>query len=244
MGSRVGNRRIAPDRRDRACSPITASAGRDTTTSLGPVPRELRAPGEPRPRRLRILTKVNHASTSDRRRSPMFAADAVRDDWLVGVDCRTDHLRDVRFRHELRAGAGADGPYRSDRADPAGAECKSEQVSRRAPTVSQPRARPRSSGAGGQRARRPAAADSPRVWPGDGIPSYCAHPQRHERRYVPSTEVLLHSARAASRPAALLLLQIRPVFSVVAPCRPGASRPSMLTRLRVHGTRYPQWGRV
>ena len=60
-------------------------------------------------------------------------------------------------------------------------------------------------------------------------------PGTHASCRVP--EVLLHSARAASRPAALLLPQIRPVFSVVAPCRPGASRPSMLTRLRGRNTR-------
>src|SRR5712671_3432062 len=37
----------------------------------------------------------------------------------------------------------------------------------------------------------------------------------------------LHSAGAASRLAALLLVQILPVFSLVAPCHPGASPPSV-----------------
>ncbi|PYR25685.1 MAG: hypothetical protein DMF98_11390, partial [Acidobacteria bacterium] len=37
----------------------------------------------------------------------------------------------------------------------------------------------------------------------------------------------LHSAGAASRLAALLLVQILPVFSLVAPCQPGASPPSV-----------------
>ncbi len=41
--------------------------------------------------------------------------------------------------------------------------------------------------------------------------------------------ILLHSAGAASRMAALLRPQIRPVFSVVAPCPAGASPPSVLT---------------
>jgi CheY-like chemotaxis protein len=40
-----------------------------------------------------------------------------------------------------------------------------------------------------------------------------------------------HSAGDASRLAALLLPQILPIFSVVAPCHPGASPPSMLRRI-------------
>ncbi len=40
-------------------------------------------------------------------------------------------------------------------------------------------------------------------------------------------EVPLHSTDDASRPAALLLRQISPMFSVVAPGRPGASTVSV-----------------
>jgi len=40
-------------------------------------------------------------------------------------------------------------------------------------------------------------------------------------------KVWLHSTSDASPPAALLLLQILPVFSVVAPCRRGASLVSV-----------------
>src|SRR5438128_6365425 len=40
----------------------------------------------------------------------------------------------------------------------------------------------------------------------------------------------LHSSGAASRLAALLLPQIFPIFSVVAPCQPGASPPSVRRR--------------
>ena len=40
-----------------------------------------------------------------------------------------------------------------------------------------------------------------------------------------------HSAGDASCLAALLLPQILPVFSVVAPCQPGASPPSVLRRI-------------
>src|ERR1700688_705655 len=43
-------------------------------------------------------------------------------------------------------------------------------------------------------------------------------------------KVRLHSAGAASRLAALLLAQILPVFSLVAPCHPGASPPSVQRR--------------
>jgi hypothetical protein len=40
-----------------------------------------------------------------------------------------------------------------------------------------------------------------------------------------------HSADDASRLAALLLPRILPIFSVVAPCQPGASPPSVLRRI-------------
>src|ERR1700722_13558736 len=43
----------------------------------------------------------------------------------------------------------------------------------------------------------------------------------------PAVKVRLHSAGAASRLAALLLAQILPVFSLVTPCQPGASPPSV-----------------
>src|SRR5881628_2324390 len=43
----------------------------------------------------------------------------------------------------------------------------------------------------------------------------------------PVVKVWLHSTGEASPPAALLLLQILPVFSVVAPCRRGASPVSV-----------------
>jgi len=42
--------------------------------------------------------------------------------------------------------------------------------------------------------------------------------------------VRLHSAGAASRLAALLLPQIFPIFSVVAPCQPGAAPASVRRR--------------
>ena len=48
--------------------------------------------------------------------------------------------------------------------------------------------------------------------------------------YQPVVKVQLHSAGAASRLAALLLAQILPVFSLVAPCHPGASPPSVQRR--------------
>jgi hypothetical protein len=40
-----------------------------------------------------------------------------------------------------------------------------------------------------------------------------------------------HSADDASRLAALLLPRILPIFSVVAPCQPGASPASVLRRI-------------
>src|ERR1700688_1872779 len=43
-------------------------------------------------------------------------------------------------------------------------------------------------------------------------------------------KVRLNSTGAASRLAALLLAQILPVFSLVAPCHPGASPPSVRRR--------------
>src|SRR6266705_6680136 len=52
----------------------------------------------------------------------------------------------------------------------------------------------------------------------------------HATRFVPLQPVVkvwLHSTSDASPPAALLLLQILPVFSVVAPCRRGASLVSV-----------------
>src|ERR1700676_4958745 len=49
-------------------------------------------------------------------------------------------------------------------------------------------------------------------------------------------EIAGHSVAAASRPAALLLPQILPVFSVVAPCRPGASTASVHQLFRGHYT--------
>src|SRR5207247_2190856 len=45
--------------------------------------------------------------------------------------------------------------------------------------------------------------------------------------WQPVVKLQLHSAGAASRLAALLLVQILPVFSLVAPCHPGASPPSV-----------------
>ena len=50
------------------------------------------------------------------------------------------------------------------------------------------------------------------------------------------SEVRWHSAGDASRLAALLLPQIFPIFSVVAPCHPGASPPSVHNELRRHDT--------
>src|SRR5207249_7906088 len=47
------------------------------------------------------------------------------------------------------------------------------------------------------------------------------------RSSSPVVKLQLHSAGAASRLAALLLVQILPVFSLVAPCQPGASPPSV-----------------
>src|ERR1700688_46771 len=49
-------------------------------------------------------------------------------------------------------------------------------------------------------------------------------------RQQPVVKVRLHSAGAASRLAALLLAHILPVFSLVAPCHPGASPPSVPRR--------------
>src|SRR6266550_1847089 len=45
--------------------------------------------------------------------------------------------------------------------------------------------------------------------------------------WQPVVRLQLHSAGAASRLAALLLVQILPVFSLVAPCQRGASPPSV-----------------
>ena len=56
------------------------------------------------------------------------------------------------------------------------------------------------------------------------------------------SEILFHSAAAASRPAALRIW-IFPIFALVAPCRPGASTASVLTTLRTRDTRGPIPGR-
>src|SRR6202163_4408461 len=65
---------------------------------------------------------------------------------------------------------------------------------------------------------------------GDATPGKRAKRPRATAR-APSQQavvkVQLHSAGAASRLAALLLAQILPVFSLVAPCQPGASPPSV-----------------
>src|SRR4029079_11380439 len=57
---------------------------------------------------------------------------------------------------------------------------------------------------------------------------------------------MLHSDADASRPASLLLVQIFPIFSLVAPRRPGASAPSVLTRFRGRDTSVslPRSGRI
>ena len=52
------------------------------------------------------------------------------------------------------------------------------------------------------------------------------------------SEVRLHSAADASRPAALLVGQILPVFSLLAPCGTGASAPSV--RQRSSETRHKE----
>ena len=46
-------------------------------------------------------------------------------------------------------------------------------------------------------------------------------------RWQPVAQLPRHSTRAASRPAALRLVQIQTVFSPGAPCRPGASAFAM-----------------
>src|SRR5262245_19869972 len=48
-----------------------------------------------------------------------------------------------------------------------------------------------------------------------------------------------HSAGDASRLAALLLPPILPIFSVVAPCQPGASPPSVLRRIHEMSSPLP-----
>ncbi|MBF8301400.1 MAG: hypothetical protein HW394_1770 [Acidobacteria bacterium] len=57
-------------------------------------------------------------------------------------------------------------------------------------------------------------------------------------RDIPILEIAGHSAAAASRPAALHLPHICPIFSVVAPCRPGASTPSVHQLFPGHYTRF------
>jgi hypothetical protein len=51
--------------------------------------------------------------------------------------------------------------------------------------------------------------------------------RRSKTTWCPESEVLLQPAGAASPLTALLLAHIRPVFSVAAPCQPGASPPSV-----------------
>src|SRR5206468_5604505 len=58
-------------------------------------------------------------------------------------------------------------------------------------------------------------------------PAYQDRVHVTQTRQQPAAKVQLHSAGAASRLAALLLVQILPVFSLVAPCHPGASPPSV-----------------
>src|SRR5580698_1049726 len=54
-------------------------------------------------------------------------------------------------------------------------------------------------------------------------------------------KVRLHSAGAASRLAALRLAQILPVFSLVAPCHPGASPASVRRRTFTTGCHRRPW---
>src|SRR5688572_925673 len=56
----------------------------------------------------------------------------------------------------------------------------------------------------------------------------------------PSTLIKDHFAGGASRLAALLLPQILPVFSVVAPCQPGAALRDLVLVLRGRATRGPR----
>jgi len=51
-----------------------------------------------------------------------------------------------------------------------------------------------------------------------------------------STVIKDHLAGGASRLAALLLLQILPVFSVVAPCHPGAALRDLVLVQRIRAT--------
>ena len=57
----------------------------------------------------------------------------------------------------------------------------------------------------------------------DGLDGFVLSERRLEVPYQPVVKVRLHSNGDASRLAALLLPQIFPIFSVVAPCQPGAS---------------------
>src|SRR5687768_15144437 len=52
------------------------------------------------------------------------------------------------------------------------------------------------------------------------------------------SEAHWHSAGAASRPAALLVIPIFPKCSILAPCRPGASSPSVHNELLKRDTRF------
>src|SRR4029453_17858004 len=52
----------------------------------------------------------------------------------------------------------------------------------------------------------------------------------------PESEIRWHSVGAASRLAALLIAQIFPIFSLFAPCHPGASPPSVLNAFLTRDT--------
>src|SRR4029453_12511797 len=58
----------------------------------------------------------------------------------------------------------------------------------------------------------------------------------------PSTLIKDHLAGGASRLAALLLRQILPVFSVVAPCHPGAALRDLVLLQRGRATRSQRCG--
>src|SRR5260370_32411620 len=56
---------------------------------------------------------------------------------------------------------------------------------------------------------------------------------------VPSTKYVVNLPGEASRPAALLLPQIFPIFSVVTPCQPGAALRHLGHLLRARDTSSP-----
>src|SRR6478736_5727708 len=72
-----------------------------------------------------------------------------------------------------------------------------------------------------------------------GMGACVAAPATRRRNSCRVPEVLLHSAGAASRGAALLVGCILPVCALLAPCAPGASPPSVLTGLRGRDTGNP-----